>query len=351
MISVMDAASTRRRRQVERVLERSEGLAPLELLDGFVRTLAETTDLTGACSHVADPQTGIPIASSRLGDPPGDFEQSLEFEYRRDDVMPYAELARRPQRIGVLSRETAGRPSTSPRFRELIEPAGGADELRASLTDGFGTWGIVTLWSPARFDDETVELVTGIAAALTAGVRRARVRSEPTPLAAHGSSVVILDAADRLQAADTTARARMADLAAWNGGPLPTTFYVLAAQARMRDPERPAHAQVPAASGAWFSLDAAPLDDERYGPVAIVLRPARREGVLDARLRAFGLSRREREVAELTVQGRSAKEIALELVLSRYTVQDHLKHIYEKTSVRSRGELSLLAAGRGVNRV
>jgi DNA-binding CsgD family transcriptional regulator len=85
--------------------------------------------------------------------------------------------------------------------------------------------------------------------------------------------------------------------------------------------------------------------------VAIVLRPARREGVLDTRLRAFGLSRREREVAELTVQGRSAKEIALELVLSRYTVQDHLKRNYEKTSVRSRGELSLLAARPGANRV
>jgi DNA-binding CsgD family transcriptional regulator len=138
----------------------------------------------------------------------------------------------------------------------------------------------------------------------------------------------------------------MSDLAARHTGPLPNVFYVLAAQARARDPERPASAHVPTACGGWFALDASPLDDERYGPVAVVIRPARREGLLDTRLRAFGLSRREREVAELAVQGRSVKEIALELVLSRHTVSDHLKHVYEKTSVRSRGELSLLAASR-----
>jgi DNA-binding NarL/FixJ family response regulator len=125
----------------------------------------------------------------------------------------------------------------------------------------------------------------------------------------------------------------------------PNAFYVLAAQARARDPERPAHAHALARDGCWFALDASPLDDERYGPVAIVLRPAPREGVLDARLHAYGLSGREREVAAPTVQGWSARAIAEELVLSRYTVQDHLTRIYEKSSVRTRGELCMLAAG------
>lgn len=339
----MQAATLRRRRRLERVLARAEGLAPLELLDRVVHGLAETLDLSGACSHITDPQSGIPIASSRLGDPPGDFEQSLEFEFRRDDVMRYSELASRRRHSAVLSVETRGRPTASARFREVIEPSGGADELRASLTDGFGTWAVVTLWSRVRLDEEDAELVASLVPSITAAVRRARARDEADLPVERGSSVVILDGADRLQAADVTARGRIADLAARDGGPLPNAFYVLAAQARARDPERPARAHGPAATGRWYSLDASPLDDERYGLVAIVLRPAQHERVLDTRLRAFGLSQREREVAELAVAGRSAKEIASELALSRFTVQDHLKHVYEKTSVRSRGELAMLA--------
>ena len=54
---------------------------------------------------------------------------------------------------------------------------------------------------------------------------------------------------------------------------------------------------------------------------------------------AYGLTEREGQVVRLCMQGRSTKEMAGDLYVSAYTVQDHLKSIFDKTGVRSRNEL------------
>lgn len=52
---------------------------------------------------------------------------------------------------------------------------------------------------------------------------------------------------------------------------------------------------------------------------------------------SYGLSRREKETLELVTQGLVKKEIAVRLGLSYHTVDNHLRHIYSKLQVNTRG--------------
>lgn len=82
-------------------------------------------------------------------------------------------------------------------------------------------------------------------------------------------------------------------------------------------------------------IDASLLDADPGGRVAIILHPAREPELAPLIVAAYGLSAREREV----LQGRSTEQIAQHMDVSAYTVQDHLKAIFDKVGVRSRREL------------
>jgi DNA-binding CsgD family transcriptional regulator len=68
-----------------------------------------------------------------------------------------------------------------------------------------------------------------------------------------------------------------------------------------------------------------------------------------AALGSTALSKRERQVARLAAEGRTATEIATQLFISKRTVESHLAQVYAKLGVRSRLELVRRASELALN--
>jgi DNA-binding CsgD family transcriptional regulator len=75
----------------------------------------------------------------------------------------------------------------------------------------------------------------------------------------------------------------------------------------------------------------------RIGPAS-----SSRHRTLDAVTRRYRISKREREIVELLLQGKTYKEIQDVLFISFNTVKNHAYNVYQKLGVRSRGQLAHL---------
>ncbi len=71
----------------------------------------------------------------------------------------------------------------------------------------------------------------------------------------------------------------------------------------------------------------------------MIVQPAPVSEVAPLVALAYGLTPRECQIVRLCLEGQPTKRMAATLNVSPYTVQDHLKSIFDKTGVRTRNEL------------
>jgi DNA-binding NarL/FixJ family response regulator len=91
------------------------------------------------------------------------------------------------------------------------------------------------------------------------------------------------------------------------------------------------------AAGRWLRVRGSSIG---HGDQAVVtLEPASSHELAPLIAGAYELTPRERAVTQLVAQGLSTTAIAERLHLSAWTVQDHLKAIFDKADVSTRGEL------------
>jgi DNA-binding CsgD family transcriptional regulator len=102
-----------------------------------------------------------------------------------------------------------------------------------------------------------------------------------------------------------------------------------------------ARARVRTRGGRWLVAHASCLWDARGGleRVAVVIEPATATQIAPIIVQAYDLSDREQRIIRLIARGASTTDISEAMFLSPHTVRSHLKAVFQKVSVPSRGEL------------
>ena len=334
------------------------GLPREEYYREVAARLRRVVDCDATCWHTLDPQTrlitsdaGQELISEGVFTPETISDAGaliLASEYFVKDVNTFAGLSARRVPVGILSHATNGKPERSARYRDVLVPTGIPYELRAAFVSRGRCWGAVHIARKEDKRDFTADDATALAritGAIADGIRttlRLDAARVPSDHAAPG--LVVLSTNNDVELITPPARELLAAMRNPSQAPEdetpPAALLALAVLTRCNshDPERPEAIAVPTRTG-WITLHASLPDGLARGKVAIVLERTPSPQSTSIRLEAYGVTPREREIAILLAQGLTNPEIATRLVLSPYTVQDHIKSLFEKTEVSSRQEL------------
>jgi DNA-binding CsgD family transcriptional regulator len=317
------------------------GLGVSELHGAAIRLIDEKlgTDLT--CWATIDPELhAISMMTSGEAQIPTEYEPFLaESEYSADEPHRFATLAVRKVQMARLSDLPDRDRNRCLRFNNVWRPLGLDQELRVLfLADGM-CWGGAGMVRTGRdFTVREMEFLAAVAPAIATATRLA-VRSEATDQKAVGhQAIVVVGPRGELRAVTSAAREWQDRLEEIAPGRFEVMMHLMAGGART-SASGGFRLRLRDAYGGWAILQASPLIGGDDDQVAVAIEPASGDQLLGLLLAAYGLSARERDLCREVINGGSTSEIAGRLFISSNTVQDHLKSIFAKVGVRSRGEL------------
>ena len=322
-----------------------------QLFEDVSTRLREVVPYDGAAWFATDPTTILATSPVRIENvEEGHCESYWERECLVEDTLLYRDLARSPLGIASLYDATDGNPGRSARYREFLAPQGYGDELRAAFRLGDSTWGVLDLYRDrARdaFSPEEIEMVRSIVPPVASALRSFATQPSPAHPGPDGPGTALFTANNTLLSLDDQAERLFEEVGGpdWALAPLPMTpIYAVVARATavMEGRERgPAQARLRSSVGRWLAVHASCLrgPDGKPGPTALTIEPAKSAQIAPIIVEAYCLTPREQEITRGVSRGLSNQEIAADLFLSPHTVRDHLKAIFAKVGVASRGEL------------
>jgi DNA-binding CsgD family transcriptional regulator len=327
----------------ERLGDRVQRIPATDLRSYVLAVLEEihrVVPSTFSCFGVADPATGLLACSIKSQEPPCSDEEIVLHELAGPDVNQFADLARRADPVGSLWLDTDGHPETCHRFADFLAPRLGViDELRIAFTGGGLLWAGLAMHrdrGEAPFSLSDREVLRRLIPTVVDGLRHSLFHGAPVEgndSWIEAPAVIMVTAAGF--EASSAGLAAIDDLGGLDHGDLPTSMLSVVGSVRSGAPA--AMVRTRDATGRWVTIRAAPMSDGTTVVLSVTATSA--VELFPLATGAFGLTRREQEVADLVLQGASTAAIAKALVLSPHTVQDHLKSIFRKFGVASRRDL------------
>ena len=221
-------------------------------------------------------------------------------------------------------------------------------ELRVALRTSRGLWGSLGLLRAANVKPFTENDTVAVASLISPLVDLMRRFVTAAPLVpsndAPGTGVVLIGPDHRVRAATPEAQRWLDILRDDHAGPewtIDAGISIISMQARTPGAEPPVIVGPAASYGRWLAMHAQLLGDD----VAIITQQASGETLLPAFGDWYGLTPRERDVVSRLYRAAAPKQIARQLDLSVYTVNEHLKAVYRKTGASSRDELVAALSG------
>lgn len=330
----------------------SSTLGPEEFAEEAMGALQQAIGFGGpSCSVLADPASMLPTGHE-ITEADTAFEASvprLTALHQGYEAASDRSAASGDEPVATLSMSTGGDLARSQLWDECFRQHGVADCFFLACRDRYGTWGWVNASrerSDRPFTPEDVRLLNDVSEALGATMRRLMTGDTSPPSDSLAPGIIICDR--HLRETSWTQAAhqwldQLPDGARWRRqGLLPPVVYGIAGRllAAADEPSgENARARVRTATGAWAVLDGSRLEGDAGGRVAITIRSATADEMIEILCRAYELTPRQSELVRLVVGGLRTQQLAERLFIAPYTVKDHLKAVFTKVGVRSRGEL------------
>jgi len=323
----------------------------LDLRTGVLDRLTALIPFDTAFFATVDPATLLYTSAVRQHMPAEASPAFLRTEFGAHDVNQLRDLARAPSPVGWLDDATQGDRARSARYREAMAPIGLGDELRVALRVDGECWGLLCLHRAdaiAGFSARDADVLGRLAPHLAAAVRRATVTRDATSdLTADGPGVAVLASDGTVEATTPSAARWLDELRALDTPrlrPLPAVVESVVHHLHALHRSGASDAVMPRArlrapSGRWLVVHASALDGDVPGRVAVVIEPAAPAVLASLIVAAYQFTPRETEVVQFLLGGRARKEIAAALQISRHTVNDYVKAIFDKTGVSTVGQL------------
>jgi DNA-binding CsgD family transcriptional regulator len=345
-MAVMTTRASHALEGIEALCEKD--LSAQELIEQASERLAQVVPIDGLFMATADPETALSMGAGTVTGMPEETCQPLwDHEFLVPDYNKFADLAAGPRHVGDLHTATGGKPERSARWREFHALVGFRSEVRVAFTAGGLPWGMAQLNRSddlPLFSEDDVDFLERAAPVIGRGLRTA-VLYEACSFTDRGPGILVLDADGELVSATVEAEAWLGEVESTlfgerRGVPVPIEAHMFAAATRAGGEARPLRARLRTRDGMWLVLHASPLrGGQTDGEIAIVIEPAKARDIAPIIVEAYGLTPREVDVTRRVARGLKTADIGKDLFLSAHTVRDHLKSIFEKVGVSSRGEL------------